>query len=673
MRTIFRVATLFLCIMAVSFPFNAYADAKQQERAEKLEQIRAAYPDVAAALDANAEAKERFMALFPAAQKEWAEKLISRVNEFTRYAMDGMSQKGKYGEKNRAKFLKRSGDNTRFMRLMTETPVTDPAFLILLRPVCRFSAYNADQDIIKKTLSEYDAYKKSGVLDAKKYSTRRVNGQYWAAVLMPEEGIAHSSSDDRNLAYVLRVKDGTFTVSPVISPVREDYYIGEKSLLRPEKSQRGPYEININECKMKNVLTITNTEGPFAFRADAEQFHDKGLSYICEPKCTGFTYAWNDVTNSFHMSDGICREDDGWKPKSPFEGETLLPVKNYTQELAKKNEAVAAHEKVVQEAAAGFIASFDGETAKEAEKNMREWLFDRQLPLYHLIGQEQAFISRMQEFDAPALAFMQKVISLVKTPDARLTLLLDDMARRQAHPDRNKDSYNTRREPRPYDLLRSDAKTPRSPWFADYAKKQMALFAAPAKDRYGEVLYTAKGLEGGETIEFAYPRRSYRNKEATFEYNRYLMKKGTDGAYWGLASLKHQADGYRGNYIQRQQTEKHRIMRVANGKVSFVPLDLPQEKEFFTNPTMAWGDFVAWKDKDGREQNCSMQPMFSIDTTKTPFVIIAKDVQHEYLDYIECVPECSIPYTWNGKAYVKGAPVCLPEGKWGATVKERQR
>lgn len=671
MRTIFRVAALFLCIV-LAFPLSASAKINTPEYQEKLAQIRENNPDIAVALDAHAEAKERFMALFPEPQKKWAESLLRRVSKLSIYTIDNMAKKGRYGEETRANVLKWQGESTRFMRLMTETPVTDPAFLILLRPVCMFSTYTAtkEQDSIKATLAEYDAYKKSGILDTEIYGTRRVNGQYWAMILMPNEGITHSSSDDKYLAYVLRVKNGTFTVSPIISPVREDYYIGEKYPLRPEKYQRGPYDLSINECKMKNVLTITNTEGPFAFRADAEQLHGKGLSYICQPKCTGFTYTWSDVTDTFHMSDGVCREDDGWKPKSPFEDETLLPVKKYTEELAQKNEAVAAHEKTVKETTAAFIASFDGEAAKEAEKNIREWLFDRQLPLFRLIGQEQAFIAKMQEYDAPALAFMQKVTALVKTPDARLTLLLDDMARRWAHPDKNKDSYYTRRSPRPSDLLHYNKKTP---WFADYAKKQMALLSQPTKeDRYGNK-YTAKGLEGGETIEFAYPLLTYRSQEQTFEYNRYIMKKGTDGAYWGLASLKREPDSYKGDYIQRQSAEKYRIMRVVNSKVSFVPLELPKEKEFFSNPTLVRGDSVAWISKNGQEKSCYMRPTFSVNHAKAPFGITAKDVQYDYFEYLECVPECTIPYTWNGKAYVKGAPVCLPEGKWGVTVKERQR
>jgi hypothetical protein len=39
-------------------------------------------------------------------------------------------------------------------------------------------------------------------------------------------------------------------------------------------------------------------------------------------------------------------------------------VKNYTQELAKRNEAVAVHEKALNETAAAFVASFDGDAAK---------------------------------------------------------------------------------------------------------------------------------------------------------------------------------------------------------------------------------------------------------------------------------------------------------------------
>ncbi|CAK7059024.1 MAG: hypothetical protein DELT_01344 [Desulfovibrio sp.] len=672
MRIFCRAFALALCLtMALAFGANARTDKLSPET---LVQLRTAYPEIAAALDARDDTLKRFRALFSGPAKSWRENFLSKTALQSTVDYQYMAQEGRYGKDQREKFLKHNATVLRYLTLATKTPADDPAFLILLRPVCASSSYSGAPQPLANVLAEYDQYKKSGTLDPDKYLTRRVQGEYWGAILTPGTKVSYSSSEDRFLAHIVRAKEGGFTLTPIIAPVREDYFPGVESPFRPQKAEKAPHNMYINECELAPRLTPANENGPFVFAVDVTQLFDDTLRYTCAPKCTGFTYTWNDVTNSFHMSEGVCREDDAWQVQSPFDGETLLPVANYKQELARKNELVAAHEKTVRDAAAAYIASFEGPAATVAETDIRNWFFDRQMPVYHLIGQEEAFIAKMQEMDAPALAFLQKVSALITKPDARLVLLLDEQSTRQSAP-KERRGYPDRREPSPSSLLQAgkkDSRDKKIPWFAAYGQRQLKLLAAPVKDSRGRMPYTAKGLEGGDVIKFAYPKR-YSNQE--FDHNRFSIKKGSDGAYWGLAALARERYAYsrQDGYTETLYVERHRIMRVANGKVSFVTPELPKEAEYFTKPQMRGRDSVQWFDKSGRSARCYTAPGFRVDTTKTPFTLSATTIQYDTFERIECTPECVVPYTWNGKAYVKGAPVCQPEGTWGAVEKEMRR
>ncbi|MCC8194486.1 MAG: hypothetical protein LIP28_07565 [Deltaproteobacteria bacterium] len=666
MRSLIRLAVFAVAITAF-VTGTALADGKTAVQ-QRIDELLANDPDFARSEKALDAARDAFLHVFSGVSKIWAVDFLERNGKIRSYDLDAFSRSDEYGKKERAEFLQKRADLARYMTLVTQTPFTDPAFLILLKPVCRNAVQYSDKNLVRDTLAEYDAHAADPYKDRTDYRIRRVNGQYWAAILLPHTEIGSSSGSDRNMAFVLRVTDGSFFLHPIIAPVKEDFYPGEKSPLRPEKYAYGPGNVSINECAMEGVLTVTNEFGPFAFRADAGQsFAKPALSYMCEPKCSGFTYTWNDTSGSFIMADGTCRDDDGWKPRSPFDADdNLLPVAGYMRKLAGEDEAVRKHREAVENALAAFLDSFDGEARELAQGLTDGWLFDRQFPLYRLVGDKAAFTEAYRKNDEPVLRYLRTVASLAKTPDARLTLLMEDFADRLALDGKERERLrNTGRYPAPSDLLRGNGKPA---WFVTHALEQLSRLEPPNGEQPVAPAYTASGLEGGETITLTYdPKQFFHRSEGDAVANTYTMRRGSDEASWGhglLAVGKRLA--YGNAYSHFLETPRQYMLRVADGKISFVTPLPPEEKEFFTRPKVDRRGKVLWTIPGERRAAvpCAMTPVLEVDASAAPFAVTAKDVPL-YRDYYLCVPECSVPYAWNGNAYVKGTPECLPDGQWG--------
>ena len=663
-------------VLTVLLPATAPADAKENTQ-RQIDALAAKDPAFAQSEQAFNAAREAFLHLFSGDPKGWAETFLERNADVTAHTIRDISRDDDYARKSRDAFIQKRKELTRYMTLAAKTPFTDPAFCILLRPVCLYATYYNGKDVVAAALDEYDAHLADPYKERAEYAFRRVNGQFWAAIIFPRLEVPSSSSGDKNMAFVLRVDGGSFSLSPVISPVKEDLYPGEKYPLRPEKYEYGPGNSSINECRMESVLTITNDSGPFAFRADARQaFSGQGLSYACEPKCSGFTYTWSETTQSFIMMDGTCREDDGWKPKSPFDAEDrLVPVAETIRNLADGNEAVRKHERDVETALAAFLDAFDGAAREMAREFTDGWLFDRQFPLYRLIGEKDAFAAAYIANDEPVLSYLRMVASLAKTPDARLTLLLEDFAARLAMAEKNgEEKRDARRHPSGPDLLRDKAKPA---WFVSYASQRNALLGQPEKNDRQRYAYTANGLEGGELITFTYDKKNfYYHSDGEPVANTYSMRQGTDNAFWGHAMVLvgKNPDYYNDRYENLLEIPRQYILRVTGGKIAFVTPPLPAEKDFFTNPKTDDRGRVLWKAPRKGEASyfCEMRPAFTVDTATAPFTVTARDVPlHE--DYYLCVPECAIPYIWDGAAYVRSAPECLPAGRWGVKENTERR
>ncbi len=637
-------------------------------------------PEFARSAAAFDDAKKGFLGPLSGGARLWAEAFLKRAAQVSTYDLRNISGDSDYDKERRAGYLRKRADVTRYMNLMARTAATDPAFLILLRPVCANAVYfRMSQNYVEQILAEYDAHKNDPYRDSEYYTTRKVDGRRWSVIFFPGQEVSTASDSDRNMAFVVRIDGDSFSLSPIIAPVREDVFPGEKHPLRPEKYEYGPGGVSITECRMETALRVTNDDGPFAFQADARQvFTDRGLSYTCEPTCTGLANAWNETTQSFIREDGVCREDDAWKPSSPFDGKnTLIPVADYVQELAGVDAVVLEHGKRVEKAVAAYLALFDGAAQEQARSFTDGWLLDRQFPLYRLVGNRKDFIAAYLVNDQPVLDYLETVVSLAETPDARLTVLLDDFAARLDRHEARKEErgpyqLENKRSPSISDLLRADSKPV---WFAAYAYGQSALLREPRKRELGWYSYKASGLEGGEEIVFAYNGRQFYYGEGEVN-NTYIMREGSDGAFWGYADVRvgkrHGEYYYDSSYERLLELARRQVFRVADGKIRFVTPRLPEEKEFFTNPQLGYNGEVLWKlpgKRSGRP--CSMAPALDVDAASAPFKITAREmaVEEDY-GYI-CVPECSIPFVWDGATYVRGEPECLAEGEWGAKRQER--
>lgn len=64
---------------------------------------------------------------------------------------------------------------------------------------------------------------------------------------------------------------------------------------------------------------------------------------------------------------------------------------------------------------------------------------------------------------------------------------------------------------------------------------------------------------------------------------------------------------------------------------------------------------------------CELRPVYDIDMTVAPPTVRAMIEQKESdrVSY-HCVPECSLPYVWDGAGFRPGVKDCLPAGQWGA-------
>ncbi len=678
MRICNRLLALSLALtVCVLSPYAAFA-GKAPEPRGKSNALAEKDPAFAASEKAYAQAREAFLNRFDGDVRKWAETFLERNDVIREYDIDRISREtGYYSQREHRKVIDKRMVMTRYLNLTAQTPATDPAFLILLKPVCYNASYTSRKDLAQQALAEYDAHRNDPYRDLEGYAVRKANGRYWAAILFPGQDIQSYDVSDRFMAFVLRVDaDGSLLLRPVIAPVTEDVYPGEKSPLRPEKYQPGPGNMSIDECWMETALSITNTDGPFAFRADVRQgFSGRGLSYACEPKCSGFGYEWNDTTQSFLRDDGICREDEGWKPRSPFDAEgTLLPVAGYIQTLAAGDESVRRHERAVETAVAAYLDLFDGAARELARSDLEGWRIDRQFPLYRFVGDKAAFTEALVANDEPVLAYLRAVTTLARNPDARLTLLLEDFAARLSLRESSMgEKRDDRRYPAVSELVYEGAKPV---WFVSYASERTALLKPPAKNSRQRYPYTATGLDGTGDIVFTYDKRSFYSRADMT--GTFVMRKAPDGSFWGHALAPVGKDlflaGYASSPTRLLPVPRQYIMRVHGGKIAFVTPPLPEEKEFFTNPETDLRGRVLWK-VPGESRSapvCDMAPAFSVDTAQAPFAVTAKDIP-DTSSYLLCVPECVLPYTWNGTAYVREKPQCLSAGQWGVIRTDRNR
>ena len=93
----------------------------------------------------------------------------------------------------------------------------------------------------------------------------------------------------------------------------------------------------------------------------------------------------------------------------------------------------------------------------------------------------------------------------------------------------------------------------------------------------------------------------------------------------------------------------------------------PEDRLFPSDqPVFCPGDIPVIKEHRVAVTGCELRPVYDVDMTLAPPVVTAKIEQKETdkLSYY-CVPECSLPYVWNGTTFRPDVKNCLPVGQWG--------
>lgn len=684
------LCSVFLVLCSAA-PLAAAASGDRRIREQKQAEIRAGLMETdaefAASETAFEAAREKFLTLFSGRSRQWADSCIK--SQTPEYSGAPGYLSGEQSKRHREDFFRRQAETTRYMALLTETPCTSPDFALLLRPVLLHAGrHSAGEDSIGKTLAAYDARRPGPAGAPEGYESRRVNGRHWGLIRFDGQKMRGSDGADVNLAFVLRAAGGTFTLHPVIAPSTESYYPGESLPLRPAGGSysKGPAKERITDCEMGNKLTVTNEEGPFAFRVDAEQLFDGGnLSFACQPKCTGFAYAWSEKSQTYLRGPGECRDDDGWRATFPFNGDILVPVAAFAETLRLRSPALRTNDEAVDAAWNAFLPLFDEKTRAWLKTEYDAWRYDRQEALYRFVGKDVEFAAAAVAGDRPVLDFMRRARELAARPDARLLVLLDALHERMASPPSSgRGGHRDEREnggPH-YRSRLLDGRE--QPLLSARFSRQIRLLQPPAKPAGtgrvdGSAAYAATGLEGGPRIAFTYetPRNaSYRagREKLPDIVNSFRMIAGGDGAFWGLAEIQKAPRG-KGDHGDKREAAT-RITRIHDGTIAFVTPALPEEAAFFKNPKLSPDNTVIWQypqtDRRYYYGECDMAPALAVDADTAPFAVTAVDRQifgraGEDRAW-RCTPECRIPFAWNGSAYAPQPPDCLPEGQWG--VKE---
>ena len=179
--------------------------------------------------------------------------------------------------------------------------------------------------------------------------------------------------------------------------------------------------------------------------------------------------------------------------------------------------------------------------------------------------------------------------------------------------------------------------------------------------------------------------------------SRHVLRQSADGAYGGVSEMS-ASTRYFWFGIPK-------LTRIAGGKIYDVTPALPKDPGvFFRWNTLACFPsdtqevegilfYLATRSQEGSAANrefeeypwvyppypegedspfkpkgCAMEISFSVATDTAPFAVKAVLHQINANDYYQawlCTPECSIPYSWDGSAYVLGGRECFPAGEWG--------
>ena len=322
----------------------------------------------------------------------------------------------------------------------------------------------------------------------------------------------------------------------------------------------------------------------------------------------------------------------------------------YTQAL-EKNPAFAEHHKQFNTLWAQYATLFAPETLQRLRLVYRDRIYDRTVRLASHPEAMQDFGIFCREVitaDAPFMAYMTLVTSLARTPDARLLVALEPVFA-------SLDSYEA--------LSGGDADATLS---ANYHKGVLSLRLAQNLPQTVNDLAPWARCEAEELVPVILTDGSQtagvtRSHIGDFSESwEMTLRRDKDATAWGRVAFT--------SSNQRGETREFaRVLRIAKGKITLLTPPLPKAESFFRSGAAAW-NYPASAAGVTRYQECSMAPAIRVGR-ELPFSVTAVYTQTNPPEGAspswECIPECSIPYKWNGTAYEPGTPNCLPAGKWG--------
>lgn len=632
--------------------------------------------DFAAMEQEFGEARAAFLASLPEAIRPVAERFLTSEESW-----DFAGQWTGYRNHVTPDFLDRTREDRErlfaYMERVVGTSFDDPGYAALIRPVFigfeRYTRQNAAA-AVERALEDYETvHADSGALPAR-YQFRVVDGKRWALIL--EDSAAFSTSGYDSMAgYVMRENDGGWSVHPLIAPLGESFFPSTGALPRFEQHSPVGYLATPEPLVRAEALP---GDGPFAIRLVYLPMDQtiKGsygnMPYRLVPECSNFPYTWSEISATYLRGAGVCKPEGEWGAFSPFENGELVAVRQYRRELMQTDNDLKRREDALNFTWDAFSALFDGKLANFVKAEFAVWRLERDFRLFRHIGAPEAFAATSAEITQPVVDWMQLVFAALAQPDVSIPFLLDPLhAAWQRDKDTSENDLTDRRNSMFAHYLRYDD----SPWLSAIAAGQLRVLKSLGQGTVGRAAFLSPGFDeasdkayydrpeahmwqfngkfaatvDGDTMTVRYADRdTNRAKEST----AYISIFHNQGESWGVT------DSGRLQEDSEENAPAQRITRIRGGVITFVTPELPEEGDFFSTGAAIW--------PSGGE--CTMEPTLQGAMTDGHFTLnaVLRHVGSPYdVEDALCVPECAIPYVWNGSAFEPGEPVCLPEGEWG--------
>ncbi len=595
----------------------------------------------AATEEAYAKASEAFLARFAAASKPLAEAFLS--------SLDSLPGEKEYleaepGGRFRLRLARDRDFALRYMAAFARRKPFSAGWLALLRPVALMGggAVKAGAESLLHGMEGG-----SGLPNDARTVTRRVNGEEWAALLAPDIPLWRAGSSTSScIAAVVRVRGGKIDIMRIAAPGERDFYpSGREAGAMPAKWM-GPDTMTVVRGRLSVRAGVANREGPFALRVETVQvWDDPVVTTLVTSEVASFPYVYRDGV--YERGEPSLRPAGAWGDAYPYDGADLIPVRAMRKRLLESDPALGAALDESAKAWSRFLDLFEPETGAVIRHIRREWELAEQGSFLPLLENPAACKERLLQTGGIFARYAARAVALAASPDARLVFLLEPALCGPLRPDRKGrslypspwDSYSAALERALGSLEKGEILLPPMPWTRELHAR-------------------AEGLEGGGTITVAL--RAGGDNPFT-ERAAYTLQTAPDGTAWGLLSRDMANESGDPLFSERD------ILLARNGRLAFLPLDAAglDKDAFFRSGRENW---PATSDKPQEYwYGCSMLPLFSVDTAAAPFTVRAEyaQVDRDLRNHWECIPECRIPYVWDGSRYVPGQPECLSEGLWG--------